>query len=188
MPDYSKGKIYVIRSPNTEKIYIGSTINELHIRFKQHKERRNKCSSKLIIDYGNAYIELLEKYSCKDKIELNKKEGELIRQNKNNCVNYKIAGRTEKEYYNDNKEFIIKRNTKYTIDNYDKNKNRLIKNAKDYYYNNDINNKTKNNKKIEIEILKLYYDNNKDKLNENIKNYYDNNIKRIDKLYNKYNK
>ena len=57
---YNNGKIYTIRSPNTDKYYIGSTCNTLTNRFMSHKSPSNKCESKEIIDLGEAYIELLE--------------------------------------------------------------------------------------------------------------------------------
>ncbi len=53
------------------------------------------------------YIELYEIYSCSSKEELNKKEGEIIRLI--GTLNMQIAGRTDTEYYVDNKE---KMNTK----------------------------------------------------------------------------
>jgi len=52
-------------------------------------------------NWGECYYELYENYSCSNKEELCKKEGEVIRQFKNdenyNCLNYLIAGRTDKE-------------------------------------------------------------------------------------------
>ena len=99
---YNNGKIYTIRSPNTDKYYIGSTCNTLTNRFMSHKSPSNKCESKEIIDLGEAYIELLENFSCNSKEELNKREGELIREHKNNVVNKIVAGRTKKQYKQDN--------------------------------------------------------------------------------------
>jgi len=101
---YHNGKIYTIRSPHTDKYYIGSTCNTLSKRFSQHNCQFS--SSKIIIDYGDAYIELLENFKCENKNELNKREGELIRLHKENIVNYLIAGRSQKDYNNDNKETI----------------------------------------------------------------------------------
>ena len=93
------GKIYVIRSPNTEKIYIGST-NEKYLcdRMYHHRSIKNSCSSKQIIEKGNAYIELLENYKYTTKDEMKRREGELIRLNKENCINKYMAGRTYEEY------------------------------------------------------------------------------------------
>ena len=65
-PRYSKGKIYKIISPNTEKIYIGSTIVTLKQRFSIHKSNKN-CTSMHIINEGNASIDLMYEYPCKNK-------------------------------------------------------------------------------------------------------------------------
>ena len=37
MPDYKNGKIYVIKSKETEDVYIGSTCSKLNIRLSHHK-------------------------------------------------------------------------------------------------------------------------------------------------------
>jgi len=110
--DYSNGKIYTIRSSQTDKYYIGSTTTSLAKRFSSHKScyknGRKDITSVEIVKYDDAYIELLEDYPCGSKNELNKREGQLIRQYKNECVNKFISGRTrkeyKKEYYIDNSE------------------------------------------------------------------------------------
>jgi hypothetical protein len=105
--DYANGKIYTIRSHQTEKYYIGSTTAPLTKRFSQHNCNYNKNKHSNIIEifkYGDAYIELLEEFSCKNKNELNKREGELIREHKNNCVNIKIPCRPFSEYQKEWKE------------------------------------------------------------------------------------
>jgi hypothetical protein len=130
---YHKSKIYTIRSPHTDKIYIGSTCNELTKRLNQHKNNLNDTKSKIIFDHGDVYIELLENYSCNDRNELHKREGELIRQYKDICINHNIAGRSKIEYYNE----------KIKVNNYDN----------EYYEKN----------KESIQYKKLYYQNNKDK-------------------------
>ena len=56
------------------------------------------------MNYGDLYIEPLEHFPCQTKEELNKREGELIRIHKNNCVNRRIECRTSREYCEDNKE------------------------------------------------------------------------------------
>jgi hypothetical protein len=48
------------------------------------------------------YIEWYELYSCNSKEELNKREGEFIRQIA--TLNMDIEGRTKSEYYTDNNE------------------------------------------------------------------------------------
>ena len=105
---YHKSKIYTIRSPHTDKFYIGSTTQLLSSRYSKHKSTLKYCSSKEIINLGDSYIELLENFKCENREELNKKEGEMIRQYKDQCVNIQIDGRTNKEWakddYKNNKE------------------------------------------------------------------------------------
>ena len=109
MPNYQDGKIYSIRSPNIEKYYIGSTIEKLCRRLSQHKTNSKSSSnkfysSKIIIEAGDAYIELIENFPCDNKEELCKREGELQRQYKNEIINNVVIGRTQKEYREDHKE------------------------------------------------------------------------------------
>ncbi len=142
--DYKNGKIYCIRSHKTDDIYIGSTSQPLHKRFYYHK-RGYKCwkngkgkyvtSYKLIDNYDDCYIELIEEFPCENKMQLNKREGELIRENYN-VVNKKIAGRTDKEYREDNRDKM----KQYKEDN----KERLKQYNKEYYEKN------RDKKRIEI--------------------------------------
>ena len=37
MPNYSEGKIYAIRSHQTDRVYVGSTTQPLSKRFYEHK-------------------------------------------------------------------------------------------------------------------------------------------------------
>ena len=126
--DYKNGKIYAIRSHQTEQIYIGSTTQPLTKRFSTHKKATGKktCSSKLILQYADAYIELIETYSCENRDQLNKREGEHIRAN--NCVNKNMAGRTKKKYENDNPEIIRKKFKKW----YEQNKEKIKEKNKKY--------------------------------------------------------
>lgn len=113
MVKYENGKIYSIRSYESDEVYIGSTVKTLSQRFSQHKKDYKKyldnkysyVTSFEIIKHPSAYIELVEEFSCNSKDQLNKREGEIIRATLN-CVNQKIAGRTAKEYREDNKEAI----------------------------------------------------------------------------------
>ena len=115
MPDYQKGKIYKLWSPQGNEIYIGSTVNSLAKRLSQHKSYRD-CNSKYLFEnYDDVKIELIEEYPCNNKMELNRKEGQHIRNNK--CLNTCIAGRTKKEYYQNNKERIKEKAKEYNKDN-----------------------------------------------------------------------
>ena len=96
MPDYQNGKIYKLWSLEGDDIYIGSTTQSLAVRKAEHK-RKDTCYSKILFEkYDDVKIELIEEYPCKNKMELNKREGYYIRNNE--CVNKSIAGRTKKEY------------------------------------------------------------------------------------------
>ena len=108
--DYKNGKVYTIRSHQTDAIYVGSTCSPLHKRFSHHKTSSNKTSSKQIIDLGDAYIELYEEFPCDNVHQLRKREGEVIRSM--NCVNRYVAGNYTNEWGEDNKEFMSKYNKK----------------------------------------------------------------------------
>jgi len=127
---YQNGQIYAIRSYQTDMIYIGSSCTLLSKRLYQHKKeyesQRKYYSSFEILKYDDAYIELLEDYPCNSKRELEKREGELIRQHKQFCVNCNIVGRTAKEYREDNKEEIKEKKKIY----FQKNKERIKQNSK----------------------------------------------------------
>lgn len=109
MPNYQRGKIYAIISlsaPDAGK-YIGSTTVSLAQRMAIHRSTHRlgvkKIASHIILDYGDAYIELLEDCPCNSKMELERREGQVIRETPN-AVNKNIAGRSMAEYYVDNKE------------------------------------------------------------------------------------
>ena len=118
MPDYSKAKLYAIRSHQTEDIYIGSSCVRLSKRlhrhrssYKRHKEGRSSkyTTSYEIIKHPDHYIELIRAIPCSSKEELHKLEGQEIR--KRNCVNKNIPGRTrdeilarKKRYHHENKD------------------------------------------------------------------------------------
>ena len=137
--NYQNSKIYTIRSHQTDKIYIGSTCNELRKRLYQHKQDykrflKNKyhiVSSFEILKYDDCFIELYEKYPCSDKMELHKREGEIIRSL--DCVNKLIPARTKKEgkkeYYQKNKEKVLKRQKEY----YEKKKEEINKRRRQKY-------------------------------------------------------
>ena len=121
--DYSNGKIYTIRSHQTNKYYIGSTrMKTLAQRLGSHrgqyknylKDNTNDyISSFEILKYSDYYIELLEDYPCSSKEQLFKREGELQRQFKSEIVNIQLCGRSKEEikanckiYYESHQEEI----------------------------------------------------------------------------------
>ena len=72
------------------------------------------------------YIELYEHYNCNSKEELNRREGELIREIGN--LNHAIAGRTKNEYVKEEKEKIKEHDKQY----YDANKELILEEKKNY--------------------------------------------------------
>ena len=159
--NYQNTKIYKIWSPQTEQIYIGATVQSLSKRMAEHrKPLSTTSSSKIIINLGDAKIELIEEFPCNNKMESDKKEGEYIRNL--DCVNKQIAGRTGKEWREDNKN-------KLTInkkEDYEKNKSHNLEKAKLYRENNP-------------EKIKEYRDKNKLKIAEQSKAYREANIEKL---------
>tara|TARA_R110000868_G_scaffold64397_2_gene193395 strand:- start:1443 stop:1931 length:489 start_codon:yes stop_codon:yes gene_type:complete len=135
MPDYSKAKIYLIKSPNTDMIYVGETTQELKKRFSKHKsEYKNKigyCTSKIILASGDAYIELFELYPCNNRKESVKREKEVIKIFGDKCVNkyrfsdgkeYREANKDKKKEYDAKNKVEIAARQK---EHYDANKDKI---------------------------------------------------------------
>ena len=186
MPDYTKGKVYCIRSYQTDDIYIGSTTQALSMRIGGHRanyklylnNKYNYVTSFEIIQYDDCYIELIELCSCLSKEELCKREGEHIRLM--HCVNKYIAGRTIKQYREDNKdelkEYIkqYREEHKNELKQYrESNKDEIAERSKKYYEDNkdEIKKKKKQYREEHKNELKQYYEDNKDKR----KQYYEDN-------------
>ena len=163
--NYQEGKIYAIRSHLTEKFYLGSTAATLARRLAGHKNE-NKTTCKIIIDYGDAYIELLELYPCNSKLELLNREGQLQRLYKNDIVNRRLEGRSVKEYYKDNRDTIIEQIKEYQQANVEK-----IKLQKQNYYQTNI-------EKLKL-IHKEYYQTNIEKIILKQKEYQQANTEKI---------
>ena len=145
MPNYQKGKIYQIWDENYQECYIGSTVQELSMRmcghrkdYRRFKEGQGSYTTvyKLFDKYHETKcrIELMENYACNSKQELERREGELIRNTE--CVNKNIAGRTAKERYEDDRDKYLEKFRQYH----------------------------KNNTERRSEYHKEYRENNKDKL------------------------
>jgi hypothetical protein len=165
--NYNNSKIYKIYSHNGDKIYIGSTTNNyLSQRMAKHRsgytfwKNHNKkfITSYLLFDeYGidNCFIELIESKECNNINELRQLEGHYIKTL--NCINKVICGQSKKEsdklYYNKNRNKLIEDRKEYIKNN----KEQIYKINKDYRdKNNDILKEQKNQ----------YYKINKDMINE----------------------
>ena len=119
---YHRGKVYAIRSHQTKNIYIGSSIGRLSERLSKHKcdlkryitgKGSNYIRSYEVVKFQDCYIELIEEVKANNKMELTRREGQIIRETLN-CINKYIAGRTQAEYQQDNREVIaIQKNQKF---------------------------------------------------------------------------
>ena len=102
---------YKITSNNTPKVYIGSTGHPIHERLLRHEldyvnynnGSGNRTTSFIIIDFKNYKIELIETALFLSKDDRNTIEQKHIL-NTPNRVNIKLPGRTQKQYYQDNKK------------------------------------------------------------------------------------
>ena len=110
---------------------------------------KNMSSFDLFSEYGveNCKIELIEYFPCDTLQELRRKEGEHIKNTE--CINKRVAGRTDKEYKEDNKERKKVTDREY----YEINKDRINEKKREYYQNNK-------NK------IKEYREQNKNKIKE----------------------
>lgn len=124
---YQNGKIYAIRSNETDEVYIGSTCSSLPKRLFEHRMglKRYKNTGCLyytsfkILEYADHYIELIEMYPCNSKAELERREGEIMREHATR-VNKHLAGRTEVEWRDDNKDEIRQKKKEFREANKDK--------------------------------------------------------------------
>ena len=145
--DFSKGKIYKITNDYNDDVYVGSTCDTLGRRFTRHKadmkqeKRKNYKLYQLMNEIGfeRFRIQLIIDYPCEDQYQLSQKEGEYIRLM--GTLNKQIAGRTQKEYRETNKN--------------------KIKEVKQEWYENNLD-------KIK-EVKKGWYETNKEKLFKKIK-------------------
>jgi len=141
MDKYSRGKIYLIRNRNNESlIYVGSTI-EIYLskRFQKHKSHKGCSLYKYINNPDNNtnwdewYIELYEEFSCENKLQLCKRENEIIREKATiNKIGYRteeIKKQKEKEWRENN----IEKLNKYSLEYYESNREKVL--AKKVEYN-----------------------------------------------------
>ena len=126
---YNHGKIYKIINNINEKIYIGSTTQQLSKRFYCHKSdakneyKQNSPIYKAMNELGHEkfQIVLIELYSCSSKEELFARETYYIKEHNTikNGYNLLYSKRSQKEYYEDNKEKIIEYKKKWNEEHKD---------------------------------------------------------------------
>jgi hypothetical protein len=177
---YKNGKIYTIRyRGDAALIYVGSTCLPLYKRWYHHKKNcfNENCQGNNMLLYqtiretnniNDWYVELYEEYPCDNKEQLLKREGEVIRELGN--LNQRIAGRSDKEYYNDNKEKLMEKKKEYNF----RNKERLAEYKKQYRVDNIEKSKQYiiDNKEKIAEQQKKWFERNKEQLSEKSKEKY----------------
>jgi len=114
MPDYQQSKIYKLVCGESNKIYIGSTVQKLSKRRCEHAnpKKYKSCESRTFI---NPTIHLIEDYPCDTKKELLERERFYI--DKFDCVNKVKPLRTREEWKESNKDKISEHNKTYKIKN-----------------------------------------------------------------------
>jgi hypothetical protein len=183
MPDYSKGKIYCIKNVIDDDKYYGSTIEPLAVRWRKHKTARNmenfkhrpiyKKMNELGIE--NFFIELVEEYSCNNKLELFAREKHWVKEY--GTLNQNIPSRTKKEYNLDNKEKLSEQSRQYKIEH----KEQIAERRKLYYETHKEQRKQylENNKDHIKQRTQLYEQKNKDHIKERKQLYEQNNKDKI---------
>ena len=176
-----KGSIYIIRSHQTEDTYYGSTAQLLCKRLATHKYDYKKflngthqyMTSFDILNYDDAYIELVEEVEFTNKQELYAREGFYIRNN--NCVNKLIMGRTQEERNVLNKDHIKEVLNKWRAENKEHVKQqRKIYNQEHKEHQKEYNAQyNKDNAEHVREREQKYYQEHKDTINANRRKRYE---------------
>jgi len=104
---YVNGKIYKLSSEIGGVFYIGSTGIGLSRRMAMHRCQHKRYgkgydhyrTSNKVLEYPDAKIELIEDYPCASRKELEKREGEYIKNAGAECINHNVPGHTSDANY-----------------------------------------------------------------------------------------
>lgn len=96
------GKIYQLVCRITGEKYVGSTVMKLEYRLHGHMNTTSGCSSRIIIERGDYYIDLLEEYSCNTIKDLRMREREWF--DKGGWINKKRPYITNEEKQKERRE------------------------------------------------------------------------------------
>ena len=122
MINYQNGKIYKLTSSQTDKIYVGSTCDELKRRFSSHKSnfktKTQVCKADEVLCFEDVKIELVENFPCDSKEKLHLRELHFIKEL--NAINVWLPVRdlekkkaTDKRWYQNHKEEQQQRSKEY---------------------------------------------------------------------------
>jgi len=135
---YQRGKIYKVVDTSYTECYIGSSTQRFlcnrmashraNYKLWKHNQYANCAVFSLFDKYGvdNCKIELIESYPCESLEELRRREGHWIKLEE--CINKRVAGRTDLEYYYDNIE-KFKEYQELNTETNPREKNNTIKNT-----------------------------------------------------------
>jgi hypothetical protein len=164
---YKNGKIYTIRYRNDDAlIYVGSTVVPLCKRWSQHKtdSKKGKNENRQLYikmnetDINDWYIELYEDCSYERREQLLQREGQVIREI--GTLNMIISGRTNKEWFEENKthvkEYKKEYHKEYKEDNKEYIKEKILCECGCSIYRNNIarHKQTRNHLDIMKELAK----------------------------------
>ena len=163
-PNFAAAFIYKLTAPGTEDVYIGSATTNLILRLAQHRNHYDRwcsgvgkfLSSFHVLDCSGFKIEKIEDYPCATSEALHRREGEWIKKTPN-CCNFKVAGRTHKEWAA-LPEVKKKDNARRR-----KNYNEQEKEKKKKYY--------EQHKEKKLAYARKYYEDHKDYFREYMKTY-----------------
>ena len=131
------GRVYVIRSPSTPKVYVGSTTKRATRRFQNHLSdyfRFQQGSGKFkcpfeIIQHEDASIEVLEECVFEHRCELLKRERHHLRSFGANSVNIRQPGRSHKEWQTENRDKLREISRRH----YYNNREEILRRRRDAY-------------------------------------------------------
>ncbi len=184
---YKNSKIYMLWTFD-EYYYIGSTINDLRYRLRDHKQHSKKYPERTVykhineIGWENTEIKLLEEYPCSSLSELLQKENEYITCSllDAKCLNENAAHLTEEEllakqatYRKEHRDKIIEYKQRYRKENADK----IAEYNKKY---------VEQNKEVVAEKKREYNEANKERLREYFKQYSETHKEQRKKYINEY--
>jgi hypothetical protein len=161
-----KGFVYKISSPQTDKVYIGSTFKKLKTRLYQHKIAYTRflnggknLGAFDVVKYDDCVIEELESFEGLNRKGLSVFERKWYDIYKNKVCNINIPNRTKRDWEDENRDFLENWKKEYRINNRDK----INKFANEYYHNN---------KEKVINVQRKYQEKNKAKISQYYKDYY----------------
>lgn len=169
MPDYSLGKIYMLVSKHTDKIYVGSTTEKyLSNRFSKHKSHYNhwkhgiggKCLSFDLFELGINDVEIvpIECFPCNNFYELRIRERYYQDKFKDKLINKLNAFTSDEEVKEQKKQW------------YEEHKENTSQKQKQRY---------KENREHILARNKQWNENNKEKLKQQKKEYREKNREQI---------